>query len=203
MVCSLDRGDHAPSTASLSNLDLPPPLLVIFTETPLSGAFIIDLEPRHDDRGFFARVWSLDEFERHGLNTRIVQCNTSFNHATGTIRGLHFQRPPHAEVKVIRCIRGAIWDVIVDLRPHSATYMKWFGIDLTAGNRRTLYVPENFAHGYITLESETETFYQVSEFYSPDHEAGIRWDDPAIGITWPIEPLVVSAKDAAHPDFTG
>lgn len=176
---------------------------MIFTETPLSGAFTVDLELRRDDRGFFARAWCQDEFERRGLSTRIVQCNTSYNNRTGTVRGLHFQRPPQAEVKLVRCTRGAIWDVIVDLRPESTTYTRWFGAELTADNRRMLYVPENFAHGYITLEPETETFYQVSEFYSPDHEAGIRWDDPAIGITWPIEPVVVSAKDAGHPDFTG
>lgn len=174
---------------------------MIFAETPLTGAYLVDLELRKDSRGFFARAWSQDEFEKQGLNTRIVQCNTSFNHRVGTVRGLHYQKPPHAEVKLIRCTRGAIWDVIVDLRPESSTYKRWFGIDLTAENRRMLYVPENFAHGYITLEPATETFYQVSEFYSPEHEAGIRWNDPALGIIWPIEPEVVSDKDAQHPGF--
>ena len=174
---------------------------MIFTETPLPGAYIVDLELRTDDRGFFARAWCQDEFEQQGLNTRIVQCNMSYNHSVGTVRGLHYQKPPHAEVKLIRCTRGAIWDVIVDLRPDSATYKKWFGTELTAENRRMLYVPENFAHGYITLEPGTETFYQVSEFYSAEHEAGIRWNDPAVAITWPTEPVVLSDKDAHHPAF--
>jgi dTDP-4-dehydrorhamnose 3,5-epimerase len=176
---------------------------VIFNETPIAGAYTIDLELRSDDRGFFARSWCQDEFAAHGLQTRIVQCNTSFNHRAATIRGLHYQRPPHAEVKIIRCTRGAIWDVIVDLRPSSPSYLRWFGTELTASNRRMMYVPEEFAHGYITLEPETETFYQVSEFYTPGAEGGIRWNDPAIGIDWPVEPLVVSDKDAGHPDFTG
>ena len=176
---------------------------MIFNETPLAGAYTIDLELLSDERGFFARSWCQDEFAAHGLQTRIVQCNTSFNHRSGTIRGLHYQRPPHAEVKVIRCTRGAIWDVIVDLRPGSPNYLRWFGAELTASNRRMMYVPEEFAHGYITLEPETETFYQVSEFYTPGAEGGIRWNDPAIGIDWPIEPVVVSDKDAGHPNFAG
>lgn len=177
---------------------------MIFTETPLPGAYVIDLEMREDERGFFARAWSLDEFREHGLETRVVQCNMSYNNEAGTLRGLHYQLPPYSEVKLVRCTRGAIWDVIVDLREDSPTHRDWFGLELTADNRRMLYVPERFAHGYVTLAPGTEIFYQVSEFYSPGHEGGIRWDDPAIGIRWPeIEVRVISEKDAGHPDFDG
>jgi len=177
---------------------------MIFTETPLKGAFVIDLERRQDERGFFARAWCQNEFGEHGLNTRISQANLSYNYETGTLRGLHFQLPPYAEVKLIRCTRGAIWDVIVDLRKDSPTYKQWFGVELNADNRSMLYVPEDFAHGYLTLAPETETFYQVSEFYTPGSEAGIRWDDPALGIEWPDVPIrAISEKDAAHPDFNG
>ena len=177
---------------------------MIFSETPLLGAFVIDLEMLVDERGFFARAWCENEFREHGLETRVVQCNMSYNQEAGTLRGLHFQRPPQSETKVIRCTRGAIWDVIVDLREDSPTYREWFGIELTAENRRMLYVPEHFAHGYITLVPETETFYQVSEFYSPGYEGGIRWNDSAIGIQWPeVDVRVISDKDASHPDFTG
>ncbi|MGH8915959.1 MAG: dTDP-4-dehydrorhamnose 3,5-epimerase [Acidimicrobiia bacterium] len=177
---------------------------MIFTETPLPGAFVIDLEMRQDERGFFARAWGEDEFREHGLETRVAQCNMSYNYEAGTLRGLHYQLPPHCEVKLVRCTRGAIWDVIVDLREGSPTYKAWFGLELTADNRRMLYVPEQFAHGYLTLTPGTEIFYQVSEFYSPGHEAGIRWDDPAIRITWPeMEVRVISDKDASHPDYEG
>jgi dTDP-4-dehydrorhamnose 3,5-epimerase len=177
---------------------------VIFKETPLPGAYVIELEKREDDRGFFARAWCQNEFEEHGLNTRLVQCNLSYNHKSGTLRGMHFQAPPKSEVKLIRCTRGAVWDVIVDLRRNSWTYKHSYGEELTSDNRKMMYVPEEFAHGYITLVPDTETFYQVTEFYSPDHERGIRWNDPAIGIEWPdIEVSVVSEKDAAFPDFKG
>jgi dTDP-4-dehydrorhamnose 3,5-epimerase len=175
---------------------------MIFTETPLNGAYVIDLEPKPDNRGFFARAWCQNEVEAQGLLARIVQCNLSFNEKAGTLRGMHYQLPPYQEVKVVRCTRGAIWDVIVDVRKESPTYKKWFGVELTADNRRALYVPEGFAHGYVTLVPQTETFYQVSEFYAPGYEAGIRWDDPAIGIEWPDPPMqVISEKDAAYPDF--
>jgi dTDP-4-dehydrorhamnose 3,5-epimerase len=177
---------------------------VIFNETPLPGAYVVELEKREDDRGFFARAWCQDEFEEHGLNTRLVQCNLSYNHKAGTLRGMHYQAPPKSEVKLIRCTRGAVWDVIVDLRRDSPTYKRWYGEELTSDNRKMMYVPEEFAHGYITLVPDTETFYQVTEFYSPDHERGIRWNDPAIRIRWPdVEVSVVSEKDAAFPDFQG
>lgn len=173
-----------------------------FTETELPGAWIIDLERHEDERGFFARAWDEQELAARGLSSRVVQCNISWNEKAGTTRGMHFQRPPHAEVKLIRCTRGAIWDVIADIRPESPAYGRWVGVELTAENRRTLYVPEGFAHGYQTLEDDTETFYQVSAFYAPGAEGGIRWDDPALGIEWPdADERVISAKDRAWPPF--
>jgi len=173
-----------------------------FIETDLPGAFVIDLERREDERGFFARAWCEEELSAHGLNTRVSQCNLSFNERRGTLRGLHYQAPPHAEVKIIRCTRGAVYDVIVDVRPESDTYTRWVGVELTAENRRLLYIPEGFAHGYLTLEDETETFYQVSEPYTPDAERGARWNDSAFGIEWPeAGELVISEKDRSWPDF--
>jgi dTDP-4-dehydrorhamnose 3,5-epimerase len=175
---------------------------VIFTETELRGAFLIDLEPHSDERGFFARVWCEREFEQHGLSTKVVQCNVAYNHTKSTLRGMHYQAPPHAEIKLVRCTRGGVYDVIVDLRPESATYLRWFGVELTAENRRTLYVPEGFAHGYQTLADETETYYQVSAFYEPTAERGLRWDDPAIGIVWPqTERRILAKKDLAWPNY--
>jgi dTDP-4-dehydrorhamnose 3,5-epimerase len=172
-----------------------------FTETPLSGAYVIDLETIEDDRGFFARAWCQREFEAQGLNARLVQCNLSFNRARGTLRGLHYQVEPHREVKLVRCIRGAIFDAIVDLRPGSPTYRRWFGVELTAENHQMLYVPEGFAHGYLTLSDTSEIFYQVSEFYASGSERGLRWDDPAFAIEWPIPIAVVSPRDQQHPPF--
>ena len=173
-----------------------------FTETELAGAFVIDIEPREDERGFFARAWCEREFEAHGLSTRVVQCNVAYNHRRWTLRGMHFQTAPHAEVKIVRCTRGAIYDVIIDLRADSPTFKQWLAFELTAENRRMLYVPEGFAHGYQTLMDETETYYQVSEFYEPASERGVRWDDPAFRIVWPIgEPGVISDKDRTWPDY--
>lgn len=171
-----------------------------FTETPLAGAYVIDIEPRQDDRGFFARAFCRHEFEEHGLNPDVAQCNVSFNDRTGTLRGMHYQRAPHAEVKLIRCTRGALYDVIIDLRPESASFKRWFGVELTADNRRTLYVPEGFAHGYQTLVPDTEAFYQVTEFYAPGSEGGLRWDDPEFAIEWPkTDRRIMSDKDASWP----
>ena len=172
-----------------------------FSPTSLEGAWVIDLERIEDDRGFFARAWCQREFAEHGLNAQVVQCNVSFNHARGTLRGMHYQVAPHREVKLVRCTRGKIYDVIVDLRPDSPTYKGWLGVELTAENRRMLYVPEGFAHGYQTLEDASEVFYQVSEFYQPGSEGGLRWNDVAFGIDWPLEPTVMSDKDRSHPDF--
>jgi dTDP-4-dehydrorhamnose 3,5-epimerase len=175
---------------------------VIFTATALEGAYVVELEPREDERGFFARAWCESEFRDHDLSTEIAQCNISFNHKRGTLRGMHYQVAPHAEVKLIRCTRGAVYDVIVDLRPDSPTQTHWIGVDLTAENRRMLYVPEGFAHGYQTLVDETETFYQVSAAYAPEAERGVRWDDPSFSIVWPDpEGAILSEKDSSWPDF--
>jgi dTDP-4-dehydrorhamnose 3,5-epimerase len=175
---------------------------MIFTETELPGAYVIDLERREDERGFFARTWCADEYAEHGLNTRLVQANMSWNPLKATVRGMHFQHEPHAEVKVIRVTRGAIYDVIIDLRPDSPTYKRWTGVDLNAENGRALYVPEGFAHGFQTLEPHSEVHYLVSEFYTPGAEGGVRWDDPAFAIEWPpADERVISEKDQSWPDF--
>ena len=172
---------------------------MIFIETTLKGAFIVDLEPRGDDRGFFARSFCQREFEAHGLKTLIAQANLSFNYRKGTVRGLHFQFPPAAETKFVRCSRGAIVDVIVDLRPESPTWLQHVAVELTGENRRGLYVPERFAHGYQVLEDNTETSYQVGEFYTPAAESGLRFDDPRLAIAWPLPALDMSDKDRRWP----
>jgi dTDP-4-dehydrorhamnose 3,5-epimerase len=172
---------------------------VIFTETPLQGAFVLDLERREDSRGFFARTFDAKEFEAHGMRPLVAQCNLSYNHVKGTLRGMHMQTPPATEPKLVRCTHGAIYDVIVDMRPESATYLRHFGVELTAANRRQLYVPDMFAHGYLTLTDDAEVAYQVGEFYSPGYERGLRYDDPTLGISWPIPITVLSDKDAAWP----
>ena len=173
-----------------------------FTETPVHGAFLIDPEPRGDERGFFARLWCRDEFAAHGLTADFVQCNDSFSARRGTLRGLHYQAAPHGEVKLVRCVRGAVWDVLVDLRPDSPSYRRWFGAELSAANRRLLYVPDGCAHGYLTLEDESEVVYPVSQPYSPAAERGVRWNDPQFGIEWPLaEPLTLSPKDRQWPDY--
>lgn len=177
---------------------------MLFTPTDLKGAFVIDLEPIEDARGFFARAWDERELAEHRLETRIAQCNVSFNRYKGTLRGMHLQDPPHEEVKLIRCVRGSLFDVIIDLSPGSASYKQWTGVELSADNRRMLYVPRGFAHGFQTLEDDTETFYMVSELYMPGAEAGVRWDDPTFGIEWPLgEPSEISEKDRTWPDFAG
>ena len=175
---------------------------MIFTETPLAGAFVLDLEPIRDDRGFFARMFDAKQFEEHGMRPLVAQCNVSYNHLKGTLRGMHMQLPPATEPKLVRCIHGAIHDVIVDMRPESPTYLQHFGIELSAENRRQLYVPDMFAHGYLTLTDHAEVAYQVGEFYSPGHERGVRHDDPALGIEWPIPVTVISPKDASWPLLT-
>jgi dTDP-4-dehydrorhamnose 3,5-epimerase len=175
---------------------------MIFTELAVPGAFVIDLEKREDDRGFFARAWCANEFQAHGLNPRLVQINLSFNERAGTLRGMHYQRPPHEEAKCVRCTSGAIYDVVLDLRQDSPAYKRWDAVELTRDNRRMLYIPEGCAHGYQTLTDDTETLYQVSEFYAPDSEDGVRWDDEAFAIEWPpAEHRVLSPKDASLPDF--
>jgi dTDP-4-dehydrorhamnose 3,5-epimerase len=181
---------------------------VIFVETKLKGAFIIDLQKNEDERGFFARSYCFREFEAHGLNPRVVQCNISYNAKKGTLRGMHYQVPPFEEAKLVRCTRGAIYDVIVDLRPDSETYCEWLGVYLAAhcslltAHYTMLYVPEGFAHGFITLEDDTEVFYQMSEFYAPDSSAGFRWNDPAFEIEWPMDPAMISERDRTYHDFS-
>jgi dTDP-4-dehydrorhamnose 3,5-epimerase len=174
---------------------------MIFTETSLPGAYLIDLEKRGDDRGFFARVFCHDEFAEHGLETEFVQINNSLSANRGTLRGMHYQLAPAAEVKLVRCVAGALWDVILDLRPESPSFGRWFGTELTAANRRMMYVPRGFGHGFLTLSDECEAFYLVSAFYAPEAERGVRWNDPRFAIEWPSAPVVISEKDRERPDF--
>jgi dTDP-4-dehydrorhamnose 3,5-epimerase len=176
-------------------------IYMIFTETALKGAYVIEVEKLEDERGFFARSWCAHEFEEHGLNPQLAQCNISYNHKKGTLRGMHYQRMPYEEVKLVRCTRGAIYDVIIDLRPQSPTYKHWASVELTMDNHKMLYVPEGFAHGFQTLEESSEVFYQMSEFYAPGHANGIRWNDPAFRVRWPIEVQVISARDQQYPDY--
>jgi dTDP-4-dehydrorhamnose 3,5-epimerase len=174
---------------------------MLFHETKLPGVLEIHIEPHTDDRGFFARSWCQKEFEAHGLNSRLVQCNVSFNMRKGTLRGMHFQTTPHAETKVVRCTQGAIYDVVLDLRPSSPVYRNWVAIVLSSANRHMVYVPEGCAHGFLTLEDETEVSYQMSEFYNEESARGVRWNDPAFGITWPEKVEVISLRDEAYPAF--
>ncbi len=176
---------------------------MIFTKTKLQGAIIIEIEKKGDDRGFFARAWCRKEFEAYGLAFNPVQANIAFSKTKGILRGMHYQIAPYEEAKLIRCIRGVIYDVIIDLRPDSSTYRKWIGVELGADNYKMLYVPKGFAHGYQTLVDNTEVFYQVSQFYSPKSERGVRWDDPAFGIKWPeIGNCIVSTKDECWANYS-
>jgi dTDP-4-dehydrorhamnose 3,5-epimerase len=172
-----------------------------FHATPLAGAHVIELDPRGDDRGFFARLFCQKEFTEAGLEPRMVQINNSLTRQRGTLRGMHYQLPPAAEVKVVRCVRGALYDVIIDLRPDSPTFAQWFGAELSAENRKMLYVPRGFAHGFLTTEDDTEAFYLVGEFYRPELERGLRFDDVRFQVKWPFPPLEVSKKDRSWPDF--
>lgn len=174
---------------------------MIFTKGPLPDTYIIDPDKKRDDRGFFARAFCEREFAEHGLTRRMVQTNVSFNPRRGTLRGLHFQRVPHREAKLVRCTRGALYDVVVDVRPASPAYGEWMGVELSAATHRMLYVPEGFAHGFLTLEADTEVMYQVSSFYTPGAEGGLRHDDPALAIDWPAAVQVLSEKDRAWPAF--
>ena len=174
---------------------------MIFRETTVAGVVVVDLERHEDNRGFFARTWCQREFAEHGLDARLVQCSLSWNRRRGTLRGLHYQAPPHAEAKLIRCTRGALWDVALDLRRQSPTFGRHLGVELTGGNRTMLYIPEGVAHGFQTLEDDTEVFYQMSEFYAPEAAQGVRFDDPAFGIRWPIPDPIMLERDRAYPDF--
>jgi dTDP-4-dehydrorhamnose 3,5-epimerase len=172
-----------------------------FHETKIKGVCEIQLEPKHDERGFFARTWCAREFESHGLNPKLVQCSISFNTYKGTLRGVHYQVSPYQEAKLVRCTRGAIFDVAIDLRPHSPTFKNWVSAVLTAELRNMLYVPEGCAHGFLTLENDTEVFYQMSEIFNPDSARGVRWDDPAFQIAWPAKVEQISERDRTCPDF--
>jgi dTDP-4-dehydrorhamnose 3,5-epimerase len=171
-------------------------------DTALEGAKIVEIEPSEDERGFFARTYCSREFEALGLEPCIAQCNVSYNRRRGTLRGMHFQRAPHEEAKLVRCTRGAIHDVIVDLRAGSRSYLRWIALELSADNRRALYVPRGFAHGFQALTDEAEVFYQMSEFYVPGAASGVRWNDPAFGIEWPIRDPILSPRDATYPDYS-
>lgn len=175
---------------------------MIFTETKLKGAYIIELNKIEDERGFFGRSWCKKEFTEHNLNGNVVQTNTSFNKRKGTLRGLHFQRRPFAETKLVKCTKGAIFDVIVDLRSESPTFKQWLGVEITGENYKMLYIPERFAHGFITLKDNSEVNYLISEFYNPSVEGAIRWDDPEINIQWPIAMEEMSDRDRKHADFS-
>lgn len=175
---------------------------MIFRETKLAGAFIIELEKFEDGRGFFALSWSREEFARRGLESQFAESNVSFNHEKGTLRGMHYQEAPHGQAKIVRCTMGAIYDVIIDLRNGSPTFKQWVGVELSAGNHLMLYVPKDFAHGFQTLENETEVFYQMSSPFVPDSGRGARWNDPAFGINWPApEAKIINERDRAYPDF--
>lgn len=172
-----------------------------FGETPIAGAFVVEMERIDDERGFFARSWCAAEFAQRGLSPALAQCNVSFNVQRGTLRGLHYQASPHAEAKLVRCTMGALYNVVADLRPGSPSFMRWHGVELTARNRRMLYVPEACANGFQTLVDETEVLYQMSAPYRPESSRGVRWDDPAFGIAWPEPVQVVSERDRSYPDF--
>jgi len=175
---------------------------MIFTETDLKGAFVVEPERLADERGFFARTWCEREFQTHIGEVRFVQCNISFNIRRGTLRGMHYQASPFEEARLVRCAMGAIYDVIIDLRPNSKSFKKWFAIELTAEDRRMLYIPKGFAHGFVTLQDRSEVFYQMSEFFRPEYARGVRWNDPAFSVDWPVEVRVMSQRDRDFPDFS-
>jgi dTDP-4-dehydrorhamnose 3,5-epimerase len=175
-------------------------VFMIFTETNLKGAYVVELQRFEDERGYFARSWCEREFKEHGLDSRLVQCNVSFNRRKGTLRGMHYQVPPFAEAKLTRCTRGALYDVIIDLRPESHTFLRWMAIELTPDNNKMVFIPNGFAHGFQTLEDNTEIFYQMSEFYAPECARGVRWNDPLFSITWPAAERTIAPRDQQYPD---
>ena len=193
---ALARGVKCTPNTFLSKL-----LGMTFHETKISGVFEIHLEPKLDERGFFARSWCQREFESNGLNPRLVQCSVSFSARRGTLRGMHFQAAPSAEVKLVRCTKGSIYDVVLDLRIQSPTFKQWMGVVLTAENRKMVYVPEGCGHGFLTLEDKSEVFYQISEFYNAESARGVRWNDPAFQIVWPEKVEVISERDRTYRDF--
>lgn len=174
-----------------------------FTPSRIPGAWVIDISPIRDERGFFAMTWLPEEFRKRGIEPVLAQCNLAFNHTRGTLRGMHFQKHPHAQAKIVRATRGALLDVIVDVRPESPSYRQWDAVELTADNRRMLYIPEGIAHGYLTLTDGTEAYYHASSPWVPQAESGIRWNDPAVAINWPFAPVLISERDLSWPPFTG
>jgi dTDP-4-dehydrorhamnose 3,5-epimerase len=176
---------------------------MIFEETKIKGLFVIEPELIKDERGFFACSWSHTEFEQRGLDAQLVQCNISFNHQRGTLRGMHYQENPYQEAKLVRCTRGAMFDVAIDLRPDSATRYHWVGVELTSENRRLFYIPKGFAHGYQTLTDNTEIFYQMSEYYHAESARGVRWNDPLFKISWPEKVACINQRDSTYPDTAG
>lgn len=174
---------------------------MIFVETKIAGAFIVEPARKEDERGFFARTWCREEFAQHELSPLLAQSSISFNVQKGTLRGMHYQLAPFAETKLVRCTMGAVYDVILDLRPKSGTFKKWIAIELTAQNRQAIYIPEGCAHGFLTLTDDTEVLYQISEFYHPECAQGVRWNDPAFNISWPHVPCIISPKDQQYPNF--
>ena len=175
---------------------------MIFSETTLKGAILIEPEKLEDERGFFARTWCAREMTEQGLNDRLAQCNISFNRKKGTLRGMHFQVAPHGEAKLVRCTKGSVYDVIIDLRPQSVTFKQWFAVELSANNYKMLYIPENFAHGFLTLEDNSEMQYQMSEFFYPDCARGFRWNDASFSVKWPDDIRFISERDRSYPDFS-
>lgn len=174
---------------------------MIFSKTALPGVYLIDIEPAFDVRGFFARTWCADEFSRHGLEAGLTQCSLSFNKTRGTLRGMHYQAAPHEETKVVSCMEGSVYDVIVDLRPASPTFRRWFGVELNAENHRLIYIPTGCAHGFLTLQDKSTVYYQSSDRFVPESSRGVRWDDPAFGIEWPCAPSVIVERDRQYLDF--
>jgi dTDP-4-dehydrorhamnose 3,5-epimerase len=174
---------------------------MIFEPTSIDGAFVVKLEPHRDERGFFARTWCRDEYLDRGLEGELAQCSISFNARRGTLRGLHYQAPPHAETKLVRCTRGRVYDVIVDLRATAPTFKRWFATELSADNRNMIYIPRGLAHGFLTLEDHTELAYQMSTSYRPESARGVKYDDPQFAIDWPFEPVLIGARDLAHAPF--
>jgi dTDP-4-dehydrorhamnose 3,5-epimerase len=175
---------------------------VIFHRTQIEGVVVVEPERLEDERGFFARTWDADEFVEWGLNPRLSQCSISHNRARGTLRGMHFQTAPYEEAKLVRCTAGSLFDVAVDLRDGSPTFAEWFGVELSAENRRALYVPEGCAHGFLTLEDACEVYYQISQAFKPQAARGVRWDDPAFGIAWPADVVVINERDRSYPDVS-
>jgi len=176
---------------------------MIFTQSPLSGAYVVDMQPLPDERGFFARSYCADEFAAHGLGPELRQCSVSYNARKGTLRGMHYQGPPHEEHKLVRCTAGAIFDVIVDIRAASPTYRRWYGAELTQDNRRSLFIPPGFAHGFVSLTDHAEVYYMISVAHAPQFSRGLRWNDPAFAIKWPLPPAVISERDAGYPLLDG